>query len=859
MKYIALILVLFTHVLYAQDNPTSALSFLKQYTEQFNIQFAYNPEKVESLELREVNNLAELKEIFLTSNVSILEISDSRWLLKNEGIIMDDQPRYFTGRVIDADGQALVNALIYSGSGQSSVLTDNHGNFTMEVKGELDEVCCQYLGYQSQCLTTSDQLLFELTPVAFMMDGVKIETKKVNCSMRPLDDSEHLRIQNSEINQATLGKDVLRTVQLLSGVDATNDLSASLNIRATNGYQSLITLDGIPLYNTESAFSMFSVLNPLVISNAVLYKNTMPLEYGEFTGGYLECEGLSDIKEKLSLNLEVNTLQTIGSIQVPVGKSSQISAAFRRSNGRISNSQYYSTLRTRKRKDIQLSDDFERPEFVTTELGNRFGDLYLNFSHEWKGNQKFTISAVGNRDVSSTMYEGSYLWSPRNNLVFLIDEEYEQSKTKANVGLSTRYTRKFKSTAELQISYYSSIYALNDDIQSSISIRRRMQDSLNNFNSQIQNGIRDNNLKFQFISDRSKTWSWQLGTDFRRLQTDFTFRSINENPAGQNLRFPIVTPYAGLRFDHKGIIVADFGIRNAIIPANRFISFGSPRGKLLLKLNEGFYLKSSASYNQQFFRPVELERQLGQTTTVNVISNADNVPIMKSAQVTLGMNYFKEGWKFNADFFVRENTGILEQVLERPGVINQVNVFQNNTYISLQGVNHVRGIDVTSGLEKENFSGLLSYTYSKSEDRFPRLFNNDPIPDQNNRTHQINLFASYQLNSWTFSSTYIYGSGVYTLNRIALPEGVKRNQIKPSDLFRQLPAYRRFDINTSYRLPLKKGTMHFDLGIFNLLDYENINSEIFIYALEQEGKTALGASQVNLLGRIWTAGIRYQL
>ncbi len=859
MRLLPIVFILLGSVLHAQDNQNASLQFLEGFSKQFGIQFAYNPESLNKVDLRSANNLLDLKEVFEEANVEVLEVADDRWLLKRQvGDIEKQESRTYSGRVLDSDGLPLVSALIYTGDGSSSSLTDDDGQFHISLL-EGSEVCCQYLGYEVQCLSSNGSLAFELEPLMMFLEDVEIATKKVECVINVLDDSETLRLKTSTLSKSSLGKDVLRAVQMLSGIDATNDLSASLSIRAASGLQSLVTLDGIPVYNPESAFGMFSVLNPLVVTQSTLYKNTTPLEYGEFTGGYLKCIGLGDIRDKVKLSVDLNTLQSAASIQVPIGKSTQISAAFRRSNGSISNSQYYSKLRLRRNSLAQVENAFERPEQVSTSLENKFGDVYLNLSRAWKGKNSLQVSLFGNRDLSGTAYEDTYKWEREMKPDALINENYEQSKSKLNVGLSFQYKKLLKARSEFMVHYYTSRYRLFDNINSEVKVTTRLNENVNEFDSQIRNNVRDSNLKFQYLSDRKKRWSIKTGLDLRILDTYFLFRTKSQEPSSQNIDVPVITPYLGGRFNYQEQFIVDLGFRYAIVPIENPLAFSSPRGKVLLKLGEGWFLKGSASYNQQFFRPIELERQLGQATSANIIFNGKQIPIMKSGQLTLGMNYFKEGFKINGDLFVKKNTGIIEQVLVQPGNSSESNVFANNNYDLFAGVNNIVGMDISSGYERGKFSTMVSYTFSKSQDRFDQLFDNKPIIDQNNRTHQVNILGAYQVNPWTLSSTFVYGSGVYTLNRSGLDAAIERGQINPSLLFTQLPFYARWDVSASYKWVLKKGALHFDLGIFNLMNYDNVNAELYIYSLNDGDRNALGASQVSLLGRIWTLGLRYEL
>ncbi|GLR19789.1 peptidase associated domain and porin domain-containing protein [Portibacter lacus] len=860
MKYIILILCLINGSIYAQNKPRTSIEFLEQYTSQFGIEFAYSPEKIGSITLKQANSLEELKSVFSDVNLTILEIDTKRWLLRNQDESSEKKTTYVRGRVLDSDGSPLVSSLIYTNSGKYSTLTDDDGAFILEIPDEnIYQVCCQYLGFKPQCISSDKELAFELEPLALLIDDVEISTKKVQCSLDALDDKEILRLKSSGLLNSALGKDVMRAVQMLGGVDATNDLSASMSVRASSGFQSLVTLDGIPIYNAESAFGMFSVLNPMVVTKAELYKNSMPLEYGEFTGGYLACEGLTNIHHKVKLDIDLNTLQSSGSIQLPLGKRTQVSAAARISNGRISNKQYYSTLRTKRSNNTDLPLFFERPENINTSLENAFADAYLNFSHQWKKNSKLSFSLFGNIDATGSSYNYTTLFKRGIKEDITVIENYTQSKVKANVGMSLRYHKRYENDSELLFAIYSSSYGLRDSIRLNILVQNSTEDKSHFFNSNIFNSIRDNNIKFQYLTNKERTWSAKVGVDFRRLGTNFNFRSNNISPFRQQLEVPSITPYAGIRYNYKGIFLADIGLRNAIIPIKNPVNFASPRAKILVKLNKEVFFKSSISYNQQFFRPIELERQLGQSTSANIIATNRNIPIMKSAQITMGGNYFKNGFKLNGDLFLRENTGILEQVLTMPGLGDGSNVFANNSYKLFSGTNKVIGLDITSSYEKGRFMGLLSYTISKSEDNFEELFDNKPIPDQNNRTHQWNLFASYELNAWSFSTTYVYGSGLYTLDRSALDQNVEREDIDPAVLFKQLPAYNRWDVSVSRTWNTKLGDFSLDVGIYNFMNSNNVNSELDIYSFQDENKTATGGAEVSLLGRIWTLGLRYGL
>lgn len=855
------------------DRGISLNQVLDQFSKVSGIHFAYNPDQFSTIIVDNANketiDLIEFKKLLEKEEIQFLEVSDNRWLLKKFDLPSQKQ-EFITinGRVQEENREALVGALIFTEDAEYSSLTDLEGYFSINVRSDTPfKLCCQYLGYENTCIDIKNHdladLQIELQPRMYEFEDVLIETKRIRVSINKVDDSEKMLIKSSEATNAALGNDVLRSVQLLSGVDATNDLSSALRIRASSDFQSLITLDGIPLYNPESAFGIFSAINPLAVEHSELYKNALPLEYGEFTGAYLACQGLTTQVDKVKFEIDINSLKTSVGLQVPINQRSQISGTFRKSNGKISNRQFYTQLRPERRKNPQFQD-FQRPELLDTDLENSFFDSYLNYSNRSKnGRGLFSLSVYGSNDLSGSYYNDLNEWTRRNsNNILTIQENFDQIRLNRNVGSSIRYKYEFKDKSIFFTQFYSSRYLFVDSIFANVVIRNQNNSGaqINAYRSRVNNNVNDADVKFQYETNPEKNFSWKSGIDFRRIESQLSYRSNNVRPIQQMETVPSITPYSGFDFKYKERAHFNVGTRISFIAdgRKRFV-LNSPRASFSYKLKEGFFLKSSLSRNEQVFRPIEIEQQLGQNITVNVLAKS-NIPILKTNQFTAGMSFENSIFKLNGDIYWRESDGIIEQVLEQPGInINQDKVFANNGYKLIQGENRVIGMDLTAFIEYKKYYGIASYTYSLAGDRFEELFANRFLPAQNNRLHQFNLFNAYTSGKWTYSLTQIFGSGVYTLNRQALESNVNRKDVNPDRLFTQLPDYVRTDFTISYNVPIKYGAFDFDFSIFNLFNNKNINSEIYIYSLQDNNNIALGAAEVNLLSRVVTLGVRYKL
>ena len=80
---------------------------------------------------------------------------------------------------------------------------------------------------------------------------------------------------------AFLGEvDVLKTLQLLPGVQSGNEGSSGIYVRGGGPDQNLILLDGVPVYNASHLFGFFSVFNADAINNVQLIKGGFPARYG---------------------------------------------------------------------------------------------------------------------------------------------------------------------------------------------------------------------------------------------------------------------------------------------------------------------------------------------------------------------------------------------------------------------------------------------------------------------------------------------------------------------------------------------------------------------------------------------------
>ena len=84
--------------------------------------------------------------------------------------------------------------------------------------------------------------------------------------------------------------DILKAVQMQSGVKTIGDASSGLLVRGGTNDQNLILIDEAPIYNPSHLFGMISIFNPEAVNQVTLYKSNMPAQYGGRVSAVLDCK-----------------------------------------------------------------------------------------------------------------------------------------------------------------------------------------------------------------------------------------------------------------------------------------------------------------------------------------------------------------------------------------------------------------------------------------------------------------------------------------------------------------------------------------------------------------------------------------
>lgn len=107
--------------------------------------------------------------------------------------------------------------------------------------------------------------------------------------------------------------DVLRALQVLPSVAATSDYSSALYVRGGSSDQTLITLDGVPLFNPYHVGGIFSAISAEAVSSVEVWPGAMPAGTGD------RLSGAVDIRTRDGGRDRVRSAGALGLISTNVG------------------------------------------------------------------------------------------------------------------------------------------------------------------------------------------------------------------------------------------------------------------------------------------------------------------------------------------------------------------------------------------------------------------------------------------------------------------------------------------------------------------------------------------------------------
>ena len=698
-----------------------------------------------------------------------------------------DSPATLSGFVRDrSDGERLPNATVAVGDRAMGTLSNAEGYYALPgIPAGTWVIAVSYIGYavhrDTLHLAAGQELRLDIE-----LDRDELEMEAV------VVEAEGERVEN-ELSQQTsvvvlpmtslkkmpaMGEpDLLRSLQLLPGVQTSSDYSSGLYVRGGGPDQTGILLDQVRLYNPSHAFGFFSTFNPDAIKDVTFYKGAYPARYGGNLGAVLDVQNRDGNRRRFSNRGGVSLISSRFMSEGPLGRGSWMAAGRRT---------YIDPALRAVRRAV---DDLDG-------LGYWFYDLNARINTQLTPDDNLMVSAYGGEDHLDVSVGDS-----TNTLGF--------ANEWGNRALTGRWTHLFSP------SLFGRAILLYSRYHSDIII------DLFGTPIEIRNKVRDVTLKGDLDWFASPDHTLRGGIDITRFRFDYGVR-FDEYEENQVVQPYLLSAYIEDDWQATPLTEALLGLRATWYEEGGRLSL-NPRLSLSRVLREGVRVKLAGGSYRQYLQLVSTEGFGGGDVWGSL---DETVEPGRSYQAVSGLEWEPSGtWRVSLESYYTDlaNLVVLDEDLEENAEQEtSEDVFKTG------GEGYATGLELFAEKRRGALTGWLGYTLGWTRRKFPEIDEGRSFPPKYDRRHDVSLTAKYSSGRWIWTANFVYGTGQaytpagarYTLRDPASGRPVDRLLAARRNSARLLP-YHRLDAGVRRQVRLFGAEAEFYLQIFNLYNRRN--------------------------------------
>lgn len=693
-------------------------------------------------------------------------------------------------------GEVLIGASVYDSDAYKGTATNGYGFYSISLQKGNHTVLYSYLGYKTEKieinLTQNIEKDIFLSNVFVDIDAVIVRADETTKPLK-INEFNIEMISMKDINQlpVMIGEaDVIKAIQLQSGVKTLGDGSSGMFVRGGSSDQNLILIDEAPIYNPSHLFGLISVFNPDAINQVDLYKSNMPAQYGGRVSAVIDCKMKEGNMYDYNYSVSINPFSTTFTVNGPIVKE--------KSSFFISGRKSLVDLLFNPGQSMTLVPGFYDLNMkVNTKIGtkNRLFISFYNgkdllesidgFYNKW-GNTSSTIR--WNRNISNKLFLGTSL----------IISDYQNYMEFNNVGRNYKWLTGINDiNLKFDFSYYLQTGNVIKMGVGSIYHKFIPGETVDTLQSIPRIQAFEHSL---YLLNDIELFNW-LGLNYGIRLSVFqnygkaTWHSYNEN------YIPIST-YT----NEKGIYNTYFNLE--------------PRISANFKINTNYSIKLAYARNSQYMQVLQNNSLSYSSLETWFPANPNVKPIITDI---LSVGWFQNiGSKYflSLELYYKQFQNQIDYV-DHAYLIN-------NPYIEgeiRKGTAKAYGVEMNFKKEIGRLTGNISYTYSRALRKIEGINDGEEYNSPYDIPHDLKITTSYKMNTkWRFNVAWMYMSG----RPVTLPNGFYEYQDKLVPIYSgrnesRFPDYHRLDISFNHT-PKKQSdkvywTMNF--GIYNLYAKKN--------------------------------------
>ncbi|OFX84349.1 MAG: collagen-binding protein [Bacteroidetes bacterium GWF2_33_16] len=739
---------------------------------------------------------------------------------------LNGQKKYtISGHITDHSGEELIGATVYAKTLRTGTATNTYGFYSLTLPEGEYEFEFAYLGMLSQVksikLDQNTTINIQLNEVEKVIEEVVITAERKNENVLRTEMST-IKLQAKEIKQvpALFGEvDVIKTLQLLPGIQATGEGFSGFNVRGGSPDQNLILFDEATVYNASHLMGFFSVFNNDAVKDVKVYKGDIPAEYGGRLSSLLDIRMKEGNMKKFEGTGGLGTISSRLTFEGPIIEDK------------------WSFLIAGRRTYADLFLLLSSDEMINS---NKlyFYDLNLKTNYKISEKDRLFVSGYFGRDVFKFSDMFSWDWG--------------------NYTLTTRWNHLF---SERLFSNFSFIYSKYD---------YKMESGDNQYGFKWVSDLEDFKIKgdLTYFLNPNNTIKFGFDGIFHHFNPGYA-----SGPSGDPIEMPKsnALEYAiYLSNEHKlgSNLTINYGLRASVFQNmgeatsynfnenyekidstvyeqwdifNTFYGL-EPRLSINYLLNEKSSIKASYSRTKQY---VHLASNSTAGSPLDVwVPSSPNIDPQIANQVAIGYfrNYFDNLFETSIELYYKDMN-------------NQID-FKDHAVLTLNaelegefriGDARSYGAEFLIRKQQGKFTGWISYTLSKAEREIPEINLGKIYPSSYDRPHNLAIVGIYDLTKrWNISATWVYStgnpvtfpSGKYEYEGMAVPIFTDRNSYR-------MPDYHRLDLSITLKgkiKPNKRRRSELNVSVYNV--YNRHNAWMITFTQDPENPSVTKAEKV---------------
>jgi hypothetical protein len=855
------------HTWVVQQKPLNHV--LDSIEKRLDVSFSYDYDLAKSIEVTKTidfrSALLELCEDLFEDVPFVFDI-DSQ---KNIRLIPQQKENHLAMKelqIIDSKTREPIPYVAISFDNGSGAETNEDGFF--QVPGRrTNTILLHRLGYQQTEIDISkieNGNLIEMTPTPSPLQDILVVEEEPG--IRLSDDSGGIEVKESQFKQSqgsVFTADPMRTIQLLPGISAHNDLSSEIRIRGGDADESLIILDGMTLYEAKHYYGIFSTINAGIVENISVYKNNTPADTEGRTSGVIDITTFpSEQKTNDFLDVQIGLMNASGSTVFSLGKTIQVMAGGRFTTGNPGQSRFQKLLNPRPSQRVQ-ERDFESFNVVSQVPVYAFNDWNAKMQWDLSDHSKLFFTTFHSHDETQLDFERQLKVSGPNITVTLFEEIYDEKGAWNNhayqLGSTVDLNEKTMWENRVVLSKSNSFSAL-----SSLFSRRVNADStrVGQYSNQIANDISDLHLFSTFTFQQMKSGRLKAGVDYQRIDNVFDIEYGDRKQFNQEQKAQMTSAFFAQKWRPNAKTTLDIGARLTHYDQTESFYF-SPQISISHMIHQQSKVKFAYSSPAQMMQRAYYEDLTGRAYTFWINANDMQVPVSRAHKLMAGFQQIHNHFKWDIEGFYKHTKGIIELASNQIGFNPVTSGINANTKIRIfDGSSRSIGVDFLAIYDTKKYTGQVSYTLSKSEQQFSEIIDGAWIPSREDSRHQFKTSHTLKSKNWSFQALWIFSSGrPYTDISKIIGNPRDRNETDPSVFQSRLKDYHRFDLGVSYTLKQPSFDLYFGIGVLNVMNRRNVKYAQYIFGQKgAAGQTnTIAGTEWGLLDRTLniTAGARF--